>query len=190
MTLPPGPPCRKTKGSGAGWARGLGKMATARRIVRPWGTVRSSGTTTKPQRTSLPATIPAPSLKWQAVGTNWGVAACTPAARRHVPTPEPTRTATTAIPLIQFIRRSLFHASWHEPRVRRVPVWHSCDEGYPRLLPRQAATPPTHLLTSGRPIVFQLLRPRGPATFETIVRRSTAIVGNKEAQRRARRQHV
>jgi len=31
----------------------------------------------------------------------------------------------------------------------------------------------------------------GPATCETIVRRSTAIVGNKEeAQRRARRQHV
>src|SRR5437763_9113632 len=163
MSAPPGPPCRKTNGLGAGWGCGLGKMATARRMVRPWGTERSSGTTTKPQRTSLPATIPEPSVKWQAVGSKRGVAACTPAARRHAPTPEPTRSATTTIPLIQFIRWSLFHAPWHEPQERRGPVWHSYDKGSPLLLPRQAATPPTHLLTSARPIVFQLLTPCGPA---------------------------
>src|SRR5437763_14461196 len=101
MSAPPGPPCRKTNGLGAGWERGLLKMATARRMVRPWGAERSSGTTTKPQRTSLPATIPAPSLKWQAVGSKRGGAGWVLAAGRNAPVPEPTSMATATIALIQ-----------------------------------------------------------------------------------------
>src|SRR5260221_11033993 len=52
-------------GSGAGVALGVLNVATASRMVALWGSLRSSGTTRKPQSTFWPSTKPAWRENWQ-----------------------------------------------------------------------------------------------------------------------------
>src|SRR5258708_24930879 len=52
-------------GSGAGVALCVGNVATASRMVALWGSLRSSGTTRKPQSTFWPSAKPAWRENWQ-----------------------------------------------------------------------------------------------------------------------------
>src|ERR1700751_5401001 len=70
---PPGPPARYTIGSGAGCRDAAGTIPTVRRIVRPFGLARFSGTTRKPQRAS-PGRVGGTGLGGHAAGTTLGTA--------------------------------------------------------------------------------------------------------------------